>query len=156
MAKGSRRTTPTCPTIAAVVSEAIVEAMYTPCAQSSDSVTNGTAVARRPPNRNTLIGTPCGFSQSGSTDGIWLQLMVKRALGCAALRPLPGVQDLPCQSVSSFGGCLVSPSHHTSPSGSNATLVNIVSCVTASRQLGLVSSEVPGATPKAPASGLIA
>ena len=82
--------------------------------------------------------------------------MVKRALGCAALRPQPGVQALPCQSVSSCGGSLVSPSHHTSPSGVSATLVKIVSCVTASRQLGLVNSEVPGATPKAPASGLIA
>src|SRR5262245_26673449 len=156
MANGSRRTTPTWPTMAAVVSDAMVEAAYTPCVQSKDSVTSGTAVARRPPNRNTLIGTPAGFSQSGSTDGIWLQLMVKRALGCAALRPQPGVQALPCQSVSSFGASFVMPSHHTSPSGVSATLVNIVSCLTASRQLGLVNCDVPGATPNAPASGLMA
>src|SRR5689334_14809314 len=99
--------------MAAVVSEAIVEAMYTPCVQSNDSVTSGTAVARRPPNRNTLIGTPSGFSQSLSADGICAQLMVKRALGCAALRPDPGVHGLPCQSVSSFGASFVRPSHHT-------------------------------------------
>src|SRR5688572_31339202 len=134
----------------------MVEAMYTPCVQSNDSVTSGTAVARRPPNRNTLIGTPSGFSQSLSAEGIWAQLMVNRALGCAALRPLPGVQGLPCQSVNSCGGAFVRPSHHTSPSGVSATLVKIVSCVTASRQFGLVNSDVPGATPKAPASGLIA
>src|SRR4029077_6919880 len=120
---------------------AIVEATYTPCVQSNDSVTSGTAVARRPPNRNTLIGTPSGFSQSLSADGIWAQLMVKRALGCAALRPQPGVHALPCQSVNSFGASFVRPSHHTSPSGVSATLVKIVSCETAFRQLGLVNSE---------------
>src|SRR5262245_48160845 len=130
--------------------------MYTPCVQSNDSVTSGTAVARRPPNRNTLIGTPSGFSQSLSADGIWLHAMVKRALGCAALRPQPGVQVFPCQSVSSCGGCLVRPSHQTSPSGVSATLVKIVSWETAFRQFGLVNSEVPGATPNAPASGLMA
>src|SRR6185503_5933754 len=102
------------------------------------------------------MGTPSGFCQSGSAEGIWPQLMVKRALGCAALRPAPGVHGLPCQSVSSFGGCLVRPSHQTSPSGVSATLVNIVSCSTAFRQFGLVNSDVPGATPNAPASGLIA
>src|SRR5262245_19224350 len=142
--------------MAAVVSEAIVEAMYTPCVQSNDSVTSGTAAARRPPNRNTLIGTPAGFSQSGSTDGICAQLMVKRAFGCAALRPQPGVHSLPCQSIRLAGGLLVRPSHHTSPSGVCATFVKIVSWVIALRQLGLVISEVPGATPNAPASGLIA
>src|SRR5688572_4497435 len=134
----------------------MVEAMYTPCLQSNDSVTSGTAVARRPPNRNALIGTPAGFSQSLSADGICAQLMVKRAFGCAALRPQPGVQGLPCQSVSSRGGSLVRPSHHTSPSGVSATFVKIVSCDTAFRQFGLVNSDVPGATPNAPASGLIA
>ncbi len=48
------------------------------------------------------------------------------------------------------------PSHHTSPSGVSATLVKIVSALMASMQLGLVSYPVPGATPKKPASGLMA
>ena len=48
------------------------------------------------------------------------------------------------------------PSHHTSPSGVSATLVKMVLAFTDSMQLGLVSLDVPGATPKNPASGLMA
>src|SRR5690606_24789992 len=111
---------------------------------------------RRPPNRNALIGTPAGFSQSASIEGICAAWTVKRELGCAATRPLSGVQDLPVQSIRCFGGSLVSPSHQTSPSSVIATLVKMVFFFSAARQFGLVSSEVPGATPKAPYSGLIA
>src|SRR5882672_3660472 len=49
-----------------------------------------------------------------------------------------------------------SPSHHTSPSGVSATLVKIVFFLIEAMALGLVCSFVPGATPKKPASGLIA
>src|SRR6266508_2893060 len=58
IAIGSRRTTPTSPTAAAVVSDDRVEPRYTPCAQSRASVTSGTVVLRRPPNRMAEIGTP--------------------------------------------------------------------------------------------------
>ena len=71
-------------------------------------------------------------------------------------RPLAAVQSLPVQSVSRGGGSLVMPSHHTSPSGVSATLVKMVLVLMVSMQLGLVSQPVPGATPKKPASGLIA
>ena len=48
------------------------------------------------------------------------------------------------------------PSHHTPPSGVSATLVKMVLRESVSIALGLVWREVPGATPKKPASGLIA
>ncbi len=51
---------------------------------------------------------------------------------------------------------MVIPSHHTSPSGVSATLVKMVSFLIVSMQFGLVSQPVPGATPKNPASGLMA
>src|SRR6187431_3194681 len=102
------------------------------------------------------IGTPAGSSHFGSMEGHCAAATVKRAFGCAAGRPQPGVHGLPVQSVSFAGGCLVMPSHHTSPSGVRATLVKIVFFLIVSMQLGLVSQPVPGATPKKPASGLIA
>src|SRR3954470_12601711 len=125
--------------MAAVVSDAIVAAMYTPCVQSYASATSGTVVVRRPPKRNALIGTPAGVSQSGSSEGIWSAATVKRAFGCAAGLPLSGDHWLPCQSMRSCGGCLVRPSHHTSPSGVIATLVKMVLLWSAARQFGLVS-----------------
>src|SRR6185503_4725833 len=48
------------------------------------------------------------------------------------------------------------PSHQTPPPGVSATLVKIVFFASAAIALGLVFTEVPGATPKKPASGLIA
>src|SRR5690606_38815522 len=110
------------------------------------------------------IGTPAGSSQRGSIDGHCAADTVKRALGCAAGRGLPltglaaaisGVQSRPCQSVRCAGGS-ESPSHQTSPSSVRATLVKMTSRVSVSRQFGLVLRLVPGATPKKPASGLIA
>src|SRR6185503_8277125 len=156
IANGSRRTTPTWPTIAAVVSLPRVAAMYTPSRQLFASVTSGTVVERRPPKMNASIGTPAGSSHCGSIDGHCEAATVKRALGCAAGRPDCGVHSLPCQSVSFGGGSFVIPSHHTSPSGVRATFVKMVFFFTVSMQFGLVSQPVPGATPKKPASGLIA
>src|SRR6185312_7161789 len=156
IANGSRRTTPTWPTIAAVVSEPSVAAMYTPSRQLFASVTSGTVFERRPPKMNASTGTPTGSSHLGSIDGQRAADTVKRAFGCAAGRPQPGDHSWPVQSVSLGGGTWVMPSHHTSPSGVSATLVKIVSALIVSMQLGLVSQLVPGATPKKPASGLIA
>ena len=82
--------------------------------------------------------------------------MVKRAFGWAALRPLAGVQGRRSQSDSSDGGTSVISSHHTSPPGVSATLVKIEFRAAVSIALGLVFMLVPGATPKNPASGLIA
>src|SRR3990172_9736258 len=100
---------------------------------------------RRQQNRNAEIGTPSGFSHCGSSDGHCDAATVKRALGCAAFRPQSGVQSLPCQSMSFAGGGLVMPSHHTSPSGVNATLVKITFACSVAIALGLDSVEVPGA-----------
>src|SRR5437763_3853604 len=107
-----------------------------------------------------LIGTPFGFSQSGSIVGHCEAGAVNLALGCAALAPvsfpISGFHLLPCQSVHSAGGSSVMPSHHTPPSGVSATFVKIELVASVAMAFGLVLSEVPGATPKNPASGLIA
>src|SRR6266480_3356355 len=107
-----------------------------------------------------LIGTPFGFSQSGSIVGHCEAGAVKRAFGCAAFAPvsfaISGVHLFPCQSVHSAGGLSVMPSHQTPPSGVSATLVKIELVARVAIAFGLVFAEVPGATPKNPASGLIA
>src|ERR1043165_1642528 len=117
-------------------------------------------VARRPPKMMALIGTPVGSSQAGSIVGHCFAGAVKRALGCAALVPvcfpISGVHLFPCQSRHSAGGSSVMPSHQTPPSGVNATFVKIEFFASVFIAFGLVLSDVPGATPKNPASGLIA
>src|SRR5574337_771366 len=101
------------------------------------------------------IGTPSGSSQRGEIDGHCLAGSVKRELGWAAA-PSPGIQGLPRQSTRPSDGVGSFPSHHGSPSGVTATLVKIVFRPTAAMMLGLVLTLVPGATPKNPASGLMA
>src|SRR6185437_9299086 len=105
-------------------------------------------VARRPPKMKALMGTPWGFSQSGSMVGHCLAGAVKRALGWAALAPvdfpISGVQRFPFQSMHSRGGSSVMPSHHTPPSGVSATLVKMLLVASAAIALGLVLSDVPG------------
>src|SRR5579884_1527861 len=116
--------------------------------------------ARRPPKMIALMGTPLGSSQAESMVGHCLAGAVKRAFGCAALAPvflaISGVHRLPCQSSHSAGGVSVMPSHHTPPSGVSATLVKIEFLARVAIALGLVFTDVPGATPKNPASGLMA
>src|SRR6266852_560792 len=153
---GSRLTTPTFPVAAAVVSEPIVAAIYTPESQATASETSGTVSERRPPNTKADIGTPCGFSQSESMEVRCDAGTVNRALGCAAFLPQLGVHSFPCQSISVAGGVSVITSHHASPPGVVATFVNIVLLLIIAMQLGSVFSDVPGATPKNPDSGLIA
>src|SRR5215471_11093284 len=160
IAIGSRRTFPTCPVDAAVVSDPMVAPIYTPAVQLNAWYTSGVVVARRPPNTIALTGSPSGLSQSGSILGHCESGAVNRALGCAALAPvslaIAGVHRLPCQSMHSAGGSSVIPSHHTPPSGVSAVLVKMEFLESAAIALGLVLTEVPGATPKKPASGLIA
>src|SRR5438445_1282747 len=134
----------------------MIEPRNVPCCHDSASLTSGTVVARRPPNRIAEIGTPLGFSHSGEITGHWRAGVVKRALGCAALRPLAGVQGRRSQSVSSAGAASLISSHHTSPSGVSAQLVKIEFAAAVSSALGLLFMLVPGATPKNPASGLMA
>src|SRR6266542_2137611 len=147
------------PVAAAVVSEPIVAPAYTPELQLNDWYTSGSVCARRPPNTIALIGTPSGASQSGSTIGHCDSGAVNRALGCAAgfpvARPISGVHLSPRQSRHSAGGASVMPSHHTPPSGVSATFVKMVLRATVAMAFGFVFAEVPGATPKTPASGLI-
>src|SRR6266404_7453684 len=117
-------------------------------------------VARRPPKIIASMGTPFGFSQSGSIVGHCEAGAVKRAFGCAAFTPdsfaIAGVHLFPCQSRHSAGGSSVMPSHQTPPSGVSATFVKIEFVASVAIAFGFVFSEVPGATPKKPASGLIA
>ena len=94
MAKGSRRSSPTLFSAAAVPSEATFEAMKTPCAHDMASVTSGTALARRPPNRMASIGTPAGSSHSCAITGHWPAGAAKRAFGWAAARGLLGRSGL--------------------------------------------------------------
>src|SRR5580704_10276642 len=121
---------------------------------------SGMVLARRPPKMMALMGTPLGSSQAASMVGHCDAGAVNRALGCAAFAPvflaISGVHTLPCQSRHSAGGSSVMPSHHTPPSGVSATLVKIVFRDRVAIAFGLVLIEVPGATPKNPASGLIA
>src|SRR5213594_3918487 len=96
-----------------------------------------------------LIGTPFGFSQSGSIVGHCAAGAVNRAFGCAALAPvsLPicGVHLWPCQSRHSAGGSSVMPSHQTPPSGVSATLVKIEFFESVVIAFGFVLADVPGA-----------
>ena len=68
----------------------------------------------------------------------------------------PGAQSFPVQSIRCEGGSSVIPSHQTSPSSVNATLVKMQFSFSVSMALGLDFMDVPGATPKKPASGLMA
>src|SRR5581483_9253074 len=146
----SRRTTPTWPGAAAVVSEAIVAPRKTPWRQSKASKTSGATRARRPPKRIAEIGTPPGSSKRGEMTGHWRAGVVKREFGWAALEGEPGVQRLPCQSTASAGAGPSIPSHQGVRSGRRATLVKIVLRPTVAIMLGLVFVLVPGATAKKP------
>src|SRR5581483_11240062 len=109
--------------------------------------TSGTVVERRPPKMIAEIGTPCGSFALGESAGLFVMGAVKRLLGCAALSAEPRFQGRPCQSMSS---------HQTSPSFVIATLVKSVFLCTDAIAFAFDLRLVPGATPKYPASGLIA
>src|SRR2546425_5727123 len=113
MAMGSRRTTPTLPVMAAVVSVLMAEPRNTPCVQSNASKTSGITCERREPKMSPEMGTPWGSSQFGAMDGHCCASTVKRELGWAA-GPLPGCHGRPCQSINPAGGSAESPSHHGS------------------------------------------
>src|SRR5919109_2052131 len=157
MAIGSKRSLPTAPAAAAVVSDDMIAPRKTPCSQSKASWTSGTTVERGPPNSMASIGTPPGSSHSGAIEGHWSAGVVNRAFGWAAgFSAVSGVQSLPCQSIRWAGGSSVMPSHQTSSESVLAQLVKIEFARTVATALGFVFSDVPGATPKKPDSGLIA
>src|SRR5580698_11598587 len=134
----------------------MIDPRNTPWFQSNDSVTSGTLVVRRPPNRMAEIGTPLGSCHSGAIEGHWLAGAVNRAFGWAAGSGDAGVHARPFQSVRCAGGVSVRPSHQTSPSGVSATLVKMAFSARPAMAFGLVAMPVPGATPKKPNSGLMA
>ncbi len=69
---------------------------------------------------------------------------------------MPGRHGRRSQSISSGGSLSVMSSHHTSPSGAIAQLVKIEFALSVRSAFGFDFMLVPGATPKNPASGLIA
>src|SRR5215210_414547 len=109
IANGSRRTTPTAPVAAAVVSEESVAPMNTPWFQSRASLTSGIVVLRRPPKRMAEIGTPFGSSYSGARIGHWVIGVQNRLFGWLEGSSLSGVQSRPFQSVRRAGGSSVIP-----------------------------------------------
>src|SRR3954453_16491465 len=145
MAIGSRRTTPVCPTLAAVVSDAIDAATSTPCCQLRASYTSGATSRLRPPNTSAEMGTPCGSSERWEYEGLRFADTVKRKFGWSAGRGDES-KGRPCQSMA--GLPLERPSHQGSLSAVNATLVKRVSRRIMSYALRLVSGLVPGTTPK--------
>jgi hypothetical protein len=148
MAIGSRRTTPTLPVAAAVVSEPMVAPRNTPWVQLNACSTRGTVSLRRPPKMMAEMGTPSGSLMCFESTGLLVAGAVKRLFGCAAFSVDPFFQGRPCQSVSSSGVSPSIPSHQTSPSLVVATLVKMVSRATDAIALRLEWLLVPGATPK--------
>src|SRR5690242_7333899 len=104
--------------------------------------------ARRPPKMMALIGTPCGSFAFGSSIGLLIIGAANREFGCAAFSPESGFHLRPRQSRHSLGASPSLPSHQTSPSDVNATLVKIVSRLMVCTAVGLDLELVPGTTPK--------
>jgi hypothetical protein len=111
---------------------------------------------RRPPKKIASSGTPRGSSYSGARIGHCVIGVQYRLLGWLDFSSESGVHGVPFHDVA-CAGMFSMPSHHTSPSSVNATLVKIeLPCSRVRIALGLVCSFVPGATPKKPYSGLTA
>src|SRR5688572_9197720 len=102
------------------------------------------------------MGTPLGLSHSFEIDGHWRAGTVNRELGCAAFPLETGVQRFPCQSTARAGGSPSIPSHHGWFFSLMAVFVKMAFRFSIAIAFGLVLALVPGATPKKPASGLIA
>ena len=147
---------PTSPAAAAVVSTDIVAPRKTPCSQSKASVTSGTVLARRPPNRKASIGTPSGSSHSGAIEG-----HCDAGVGEAGVRMGGGVVGLRGPLVAVPVDRVVGrlAGHPLPPDVAvvgPAQLVKIVFRSIVSIAFGFVLWLVFGATPKKPASGLTA
>src|SRR6266508_3427127 len=99
IAIGSRRTPSFSPCAAAVVSDPMVDARYTPCDQLNDCRTSGIVVERRPPKMSAEIGTPFGSWAKRDSAGLFAMGAVKRLFGCAAFSAEPFFQGAPFQSI---------------------------------------------------------
>src|SRR6187399_355307 len=95
MAMGSRRSSPTFPVAAAVVSDDKVAPRKVPCSQLRASNINGTRFPLRAPKSMASMGTPLGFSNSGESDAHSVAGVVKRLFGWAAFSFEAGVQGRP-------------------------------------------------------------
>jgi len=156
MANGSRLSCPTLPAAAVVVSLPMIAPRNTPCCQVKASVTSGITEGRRPPKSMALIGTPRRvFPLRGD----------HRALAGRRGEPRVGMRGLapavrrpgPPQPVDERCRLLVGHLlHQTSPFGAMAQLVKIECRPSVSIALAFDFMLVPGATPKNPASGLMA
>src|ERR1041384_2797851 len=125
MAIGSRRTTPTLPLAAAVVSLERVAPMNVPWFQSRDSVTSGIVSLRRPPKKMAEIGTPFGSSHSGARIGHCDIGVQYREFGWLDGSSESGVQSCFFHEVRCAGGSPM-PSHQRSPVSVSATFVKTV------------------------------
>ena len=111
--------TPTAPAAAAVVSEPIVAALYTPSSTYGRDQRNGVRAARRNKSGNRTLGSShARIKRRTLRGGHRGQRALVRCL--ATVPPSSGVLALP---VDDAGACFVMPSHHTSPSSVSATLV---------------------------------
>ena len=100
-----------------------------------------------------------GSSHRGPQDGhCWTAGAVKRLLGVSRLtRPRSRSNGCPFQSISRRSGRLsVLPSHQTCRQVERDVGVDRVAAPMVAIAFGLVRAPVPGATPKNPASGLMA
>src|ERR687887_341156 len=75
IAIGSRRSCPTLPAAAAVVSLLVVPPRNVPCCQSNDSVTNGTTFARRSQSVNSVGLSSVMPSHQTSPSGVIAQFV---------------------------------------------------------------------------------
>ena len=160
MAMGSRRTTPTAPVAAAVVSEAMMEPTNTPLLPVAGLVDQRRGLGAAAAEDDGGDRHALGIVKLGADAGAVLGRSGEAAVGMRALlgRGLCRSRDGPSSPSAFSGGFLSRPSHHTVLSSRLwATLVKMVSCLGGSSgRWGWTSSLVPGATPKKPFSGLIA
>src|SRR5438552_13050698 len=138
IAIGSRRTTPTAPLCAAVVSDATEAPTNTPWLQSKACSTSGAVRARRPPNTSAEMGTPCGSSNLGEIDGHCAAGAVKREFGWAAFSLDPFRHGRPRQSVRRSGTGPSIPAPPGLPPPVTAPLEKTETLPSASRAFGLV------------------
>src|ERR1700722_12170668 len=99
---------------------------------------------------------PSGSSQWDEIEGDCLAATVERELGCAA-GPMFGFHFSPFQLISSSAGAPLMPSHQGSRDSTvMAVFVKMAACCRGVLTFGFVFELGPGATPKKPASGLMA
>ena len=139
MANGSRRSSPTLFSAAAVPSEAMLDGQEH--AMAPVEGLDDQRHSRRRGGRRT--GSP-----RSARPGIFPLRRDRRALtgrggearvGVGGGRPPPGDHGWPFQSVRFSGGCAVRPSHQTSPSAVSATLVKMQLATSVAMALVLVA-----------------